>query len=62
MTLLPGPGSAAVDAGDPATCGTAPHDVDQRGVSRPQGQACDIGAVEVEGVPETPEIFDDGFE
>ena len=46
-TMLPGSGSSAVDAGDPATCGTAAYDVDQRGVSRPQGPACDLGAVEV---------------
>ncbi|MEU9899978.1 choice-of-anchor Q domain-containing protein [Streptomyces phaeochromogenes] len=34
--------SAAVDAGDPARCPAA----DQRGVSRPQGSLCDIGAYE----------------
>lgn len=46
-TMLPGIGGAAIDAGDPAICGTAPYDADQRGVARPQGPACDIGAVEV---------------
>ena len=46
-TLLPGIGGSALDAGDPATCGTAPFDTDQRGVARPQGPACDIGAVEL---------------
>jgi hypothetical protein len=46
-TTLPGPGSSAVDAGDPATCGSAPFDIDQRGVSRPQGAGCDLGAVEL---------------
>jgi hypothetical protein len=36
-------GSPAIDAGDPLACpGT-----DQRGVSRPQGSACDIGAFEL---------------
>lgn len=35
-------GSPAVNAGNTATCATG----DQRGVSRPQGAACDIGAVE----------------
>jgi uncharacterized repeat protein (TIGR01451 family) len=50
MTLLPGAGSVAIDAGDLATCGTAPYDVDQRGVARPQGPACDIGSVEVRQV------------
>lgn len=39
-THLPQPGSPAIDAGD--GCPLA----DQRGVSRPQGAACDIGAVE----------------
>ena len=47
MTALPGAGSPAIDAGDAATCGTAPYDVDQRGISRPRGLACDLGAVEV---------------
>ena len=35
-------GSPAIDAGDPATCET----IDQRGIARPQGEACDIGAFE----------------
>jgi len=35
-------GSPAIDAGNPATCPAK----DQRGVSRPQGAACDIGAYE----------------
>ena len=38
------PGSPAIDAGSP---GCPPPDTDQRGVARPQGVACDIGAVEV---------------
>jgi hypothetical protein len=36
------PGSPAIDAG--GNC--PPPDTDQRGVTRPQGAACDIGAVE----------------
>lgn len=36
--------SPAVDAGNPATC----LPTDQRGVARPQGAACDIGAFELE--------------
>jgi len=36
------PGSPAIDAGDNLDCPTA----DQRGVSRPQGAACDMGAFE----------------
>lgn len=40
MTLLSG--SPAIDAGNNATC----ESTDQRGVSRPQGASCDIGAYE----------------
>lgn len=36
------PGSPAIDAGDSTRCPAT----DQRGVSRPQGRGCDIGAVE----------------
>ena len=39
--LLP-PGSPAIDAGDDALCPST----DQRGVTRPQGTQCDIGAFE----------------
>ncbi|UCF41623.1 MAG: hypothetical protein JSW43_04655, partial [Gemmatimonadota bacterium] len=39
------PGSPAIDAGSP---GCPPPDTDQRGVARPQGAACDIGAFELE--------------
>lgn len=42
-------GSPAINAGDNATCAADPvNGVDQRGVSRPQGIACDIGAYEAE--------------
>jgi hypothetical protein len=45
-------GSAAIDAGDDTICGAAVDSggaggQDQRGVARPQGRHCDIGAVEV---------------
>lgn len=43
-TLLPG--SPAIDSGSGAHC---PH-FDQRGIPRPQGAACDIGAFEVEQI------------
>ncbi len=40
-------GSPAIDAGDNGLCAAAPvNGVDQRGVSRPQGAACDLGAYE----------------
>jgi hypothetical protein len=45
LTLLPGAGSPALDRVPSGTVACKP--VDQRGVSRPQGSACDIGAVEV---------------
>lgn len=41
--ILPGTNSAALDAG---ICTDAPV-TDQRGIARPQGPACDIGAVEI---------------
>jgi predicted outer membrane repeat protein len=40
-------GSPAIDAGNNTSCAAAPvNGVDQRGVSRPQGAHCDIGAYE----------------
>jgi hypothetical protein len=45
MALLSG--SPAIDAGDDAVCAVAPvHGKDQRGVVRPQGPHCDMGAYE----------------
>jgi CSLREA domain-containing protein len=44
-TLSLGAGSAAIDAG-PATTGASCPTTDQRGMPRPQGGACDIGAFE----------------
>ncbi|MBI5954480.1 MAG: Ig-like domain repeat protein [Chloroflexi bacterium] len=44
------PGSSAIDAGDDATCSAAPvGGNDQRGIARPQGAHCDIGAYESRG-------------
>ena len=48
-------GSTAVDAGSNGTCPAA----DQRGVARPQGPLCDIGAYEW---IDTDTIFVDGFD
>jgi CSLREA domain-containing protein len=49
MALLPG--SPAIDAGDDSLCADAAtvNDLDQRGVARPQGSHCDIGAFESRG-------------
>lgn len=45
MALLAG--SPAIDAGDATTCANAPvNNLDQRGITRLQGVACDIGAYE----------------
>jgi predicted outer membrane repeat protein len=44
MALLPG--SPVIDAGNDANCPST----DQRGILRPQGAHCDIGAVEMEGM------------
>jgi fibronectin-binding autotransporter adhesin len=49
-THVPGGGSPAVDAvptGTPGLCDGS-FDTDQRGVTRPQGPACDAGSIEVE--------------
>jgi predicted outer membrane repeat protein len=53
-TLYPKGGSPAIDAGS----ATGAPVTDQRGVTRPQGNAYDIGAVEADGEL----IFQDGFE
>jgi hypothetical protein len=46
-TMALGEGSAALDAADDAICAAPPvNNLDQRGVTRPQGTQCDIGAVE----------------
>ncbi|MEM7119203.1 MAG: choice-of-anchor Q domain-containing protein [Chloroflexota bacterium] len=46
-TLLAG--SSAIDAGDATVCQSdAVNNVDQRGVARSQGTACDVGAVEMQ--------------
>ncbi|HEY2395627.1 MAG TPA: trypsin-like serine protease [Rudaea sp.] len=48
-TFLPGIGSPAIDSGVDFVCTAGPaNGRDQRGVVRPQGAHCDIGAVEVQ--------------
>jgi len=40
-------GSSAIDTGDDTACAAAPvNGLDQRGVTRPQGPQCDMGAIE----------------
>lgn len=59
QTFLPGAGSSALNAGNDSVCAAAPvNGLDQRGVRRPQGIHCDIGAVEVVVDP----IFANGFD
>jgi predicted outer membrane repeat protein len=53
-TLMPAANSPALNVG--VSCTT----VDQRGVTRPQGAACDIGAVERRAVEDY--LFNSGFE
>lgn len=55
QTMRPLGGSPAIDAVAPVA-GQCAVSVDQRGVSRPQGAGCDIGAVEFD------RIFADNFE
>ena len=60
------PGSPAIDAGNPSGCRDFAGELittDQRGVARPQGAACDIGAYEFacgNGVVDLGEQCDDG--
>ncbi|HJQ42248.1 MAG TPA: right-handed parallel beta-helix repeat-containing protein [Jatrophihabitantaceae bacterium] len=48
LTLKPAKGSDAIDAIPSGAAGCVADATDQRGVSRPQGPQCDIGAVEVD--------------
>ena len=42
-------GSSAINAGDNTTCAASPvNNLDQRGITRPQGGQCDVGAYEYE--------------
>ena len=47
-TMAPGNSSAAIDAGDNTVCAdtNTVNNLDQRGVARPQGTHCDVGAFE----------------
>lgn len=52
-TMALGPGSAAIDAAVSATCPAT----DQRGVARPFGAGCDIGAYEADMLDTTPPVI-----
>jgi hypothetical protein len=50
LTRVPQPGSPLIDSIPAASChadGASGVTADQRGITRPQGAGCDIGAVEV---------------
>ncbi len=57
-TYLPAAGSLAIDRASTPQC----LPVDQRHYTRPGGVRCDVGAVEADGIPNTPDVFADGFE
>jgi hypothetical protein len=51
-------GSAAIDTGDGTICAASPvNNLDQRGVTRPQGAECDVGSFEADPVVIEYEIF-----
>jgi predicted outer membrane repeat protein len=51
-------GSAAIDTGNDGVCAAAPvNNLDQRGVIRPQGAHCDIGAYEYSGFVPTNFLY-----
>jgi hypothetical protein len=53
MALLTG--SPAIDAGNDTICASSPvGGIDQRGYTRPHGSHCDIGAFELDAVPNQP--------
>jgi Tol biopolymer transport system component len=53
MALLSG--SSLIDAGDDTICANSPvNNLDQRGVTRPQGSHCDIGSYESYDTPISP--------
>ena len=52
MTQLPALTSPLLDAIPPAACLV---NIDQRGITRPQGTGCEIGSVEIEVVAAAPE-------
>ena len=64
QTLLPQTGSRLIDAIPVASCradGASGITTDQRGVTRPQGAGCDIGAVEVQVTAPSPVVITPKF-
>lgn len=62
-TMLPGEDSDALGVIPVESCSSVSSDTDQRGVERPQGDACDVGAVEIEVADDPPPTYDfGGFE
>jgi len=57
LTLMPQPGSPLIDPDSGASC---PLAIDQRGIARPAGAQCDIGAVEVRGPRITVDVSTPG--
>jgi len=57
------PGSKAIDAGDNVVCAdpTTVNNLDQRGITRPQGITCDIGAFEAVPTPQPGVLIDTCF-
>lgn len=62
QTMALGTGSVAIDAGDPTICANSSvNNEDQRGVARPQGVGCDIGAYEADVLTPAPALPNTGF-
>lgn len=60
-TITPGADSAALGAGLDSVCAASPiNNLDQRGITRPQGSHCDAGAVERRPIED--HIFNNGFD
>ena len=59
LTHALGVGSPAIDQGDPGLCAAFAGPVDQRGVARPSGPTCDLGAYEFTGTVINGCLLDD---
>jgi LPXTG-site transpeptidase (sortase) family protein len=62
QTMALGSGSLAIDAGDPTICANSSvNNEDQRGVVRPQGAGCDVGAYEADVLSPPSSLPKTGF-